>query len=107
MVHRVDLHNSLKQRASEMATLHTGCAIVRIDIDNSLVVLDDGREFTADVLLGADGAHVRWPLPFSFLTNIQDIIEQTLTELTNALVHFASACLAQCSCSISNWKVLL
>lgn len=64
MVHRVDLHNRLKQRASETATLHTGCTIVKIDIDNSLVVLDDGREFTADVLLGADGAHVLWLFPF-------------------------------------------
>jgi hypothetical protein len=110
LVHRVDLHNCLKQRASETATLHTGCTIVRIDIDNSLVVLDDGREFTADVLLGADGAHVLWSLPLFISptspTYTKQIIKRRLMELVNALVRFSRACLAKYSSSTSNWKVL-
>lgn len=60
MVHRVDLHNALKKRALEFATLHTGCRIINIDIHTSrpLITLDDGRSFDADLLLGADGLHV-------------------------------------------------
>ena len=60
LVHRVDLHNHLKKRALETATLHTRCRIVAINISGSRpsVTLDDGRTFEADLLLGADGLHV-------------------------------------------------
>ncbi|KAE8406809.1 hypothetical protein BDV37DRAFT_45877 [Aspergillus pseudonomiae] len=60
LVHRVDLHNYLKERLSRtQATLHLGCKITNINIesDQPTVMLDDGREFTCDLLLGADGLH--------------------------------------------------
>ncbi|RJE22461.1 FAD binding domain protein [Aspergillus sclerotialis] len=57
LAHRVDLHNHLKQRAKETATLHTGCKIVSVNIKTGppSVALDDGRVFVGDILLGADG----------------------------------------------------
>ncbi|KAJ5457427.1 hypothetical protein N7475_008815, partial [Penicillium sp. IBT 31633x] len=59
LVHRVELHNHLKQRASETATLHTRCRIIdtNLDVARPSVTLDDGRIFQADLLLGADGLH--------------------------------------------------
>ncbi|KAE8150685.1 FAD/NAD(P)-binding domain-containing protein [Aspergillus avenaceus] len=60
LVHRVDLHNNLKQRLLKTPTpLHTGCTITSVDIDSDRpsVTLDDGRVFTCDLLLGADGLH--------------------------------------------------
>ncbi|KAE8131598.1 hypothetical protein BDV38DRAFT_275817 [Aspergillus pseudotamarii] len=60
LVHRVDLHNYLKERLNRtQATLHLGCKITKIDIesDQPTVTLDDSREFTCDLLLGADGLH--------------------------------------------------
>ncbi|OQD62176.1 hypothetical protein PENPOL_c013G08246 [Penicillium polonicum] len=59
LVHRVDLHNHLKKRALETATLHTQCKIIDADLEGARpsVILDDGRIFNADLLLGADGIH--------------------------------------------------
>ncbi|OJK00091.1 hypothetical protein ASPACDRAFT_51918 [Aspergillus aculeatus ATCC 16872] len=59
LVHRVDLHNYLKQRAMQTATLHMGCKIVGIDVDSERpsVTLDNGARFEGDLLLGADGLH--------------------------------------------------
>ncbi|PYH40157.1 FAD/NAD(P)-binding domain-containing protein [Aspergillus saccharolyticus JOP 1030-1] len=59
LVHRVDLHNHLKQRALETATLHMGCKIVSIDVDRERpsITLDNGERFEGDLLLGADGLH--------------------------------------------------
>lgn len=60
LVHRVDLHNHLKQRALETATLHLQCKITNIDITSfrPSVTLDNERTFECDLLLGADGLHV-------------------------------------------------
>lgn len=59
-MHRVELHNHLKQRALETATLHTRCRITQVNLEGICpsVTLDDGRTFKADLLLGADGLHV-------------------------------------------------
>ncbi|KAE8373193.1 hypothetical protein BDV26DRAFT_297173 [Aspergillus bertholletiae] len=60
LVHRVDLHNHLKERLSQtQAILHLGCKITNINIESEqpTVTLDDDREFTCDLLLGADGLH--------------------------------------------------
>ncbi|KAJ6018298.1 hypothetical protein N7451_001677 [Penicillium sp. IBT 35674x] len=59
LVHRVDLHNNLKQHALKTAALHTKCTITSIDISatRSSVTLEDGRTFEADLMLGADGLH--------------------------------------------------
>ncbi|BCS30179.1 uncharacterized protein APUU_80482S [Aspergillus puulaauensis] len=58
-IHRADLHTALKQQAQKVATIHTGCRIVSVGVssDNPSVVLDDGRVFAADLLIGADGLH--------------------------------------------------
>lgn len=60
LVHRIELHNHLKQRALETATLYTQCRITEVNLEGACpsVTLDDGRTFKADVLLGADGLHV-------------------------------------------------
>ncbi|RAL16776.1 FAD/NAD(P)-binding domain-containing protein [Aspergillus homomorphus CBS 101889] len=59
LVHRVDLHNYLKQRALQTATLHMGCKIVSIDVtsERPSVTLENGERFEGDLLLGADGLH--------------------------------------------------
>ncbi|KAJ6185249.1 hypothetical protein N7519_006550 [Penicillium mononematosum] len=59
LVHRVELHNHLKERALETATLHTRCRITQVNLEGTCpsVTLDDGRTFRADLLLGADGLH--------------------------------------------------
>ncbi|KAE8395698.1 hypothetical protein BDV23DRAFT_168468 [Aspergillus alliaceus] len=60
LVHRVDLHNCLKERLHQTtATLHLGCKITNINIesDQPFVTLEVEREFTCDLLLGADGLH--------------------------------------------------
>ncbi|KAJ5605292.1 hypothetical protein N7510_010446 [Penicillium lagena] len=59
LVHRVDLHNNLKQRAIETATLHTQCKITEINIEGTRpwASIEDGRTFVADLVLGADGLH--------------------------------------------------
>ncbi|PLB52241.1 FAD/NAD(P)-binding domain-containing protein [Aspergillus steynii IBT 23096] len=94
LVHRVDLHNHLKQKALETATLHLECKIVNIDIMSARpsVSLDDGRTFECDLLLGADGllsvlrnkiapsspapepvgkSTLRWLLPVTQLKNME------------------------------------
>ena len=57
----MDLHKSLKLKAIETAELHLECKIASIDIESShpSVVLEDGRVFSAHLLLGADGLHIR------------------------------------------------
>ncbi|OJJ57935.1 hypothetical protein ASPSYDRAFT_152819 [Aspergillus sydowii CBS 593.65] len=59
LIHRADLHTALKQQAQKVAVIHTGCRIVSVGVssDNPSVVLDDGRVFAADLLIGADGLH--------------------------------------------------
>ncbi|KAL4787019.1 hypothetical protein BJX76DRAFT_345859 [Aspergillus varians] len=57
LVHRCDLHGALKEQALKRADVHTGCEIVAINSTTSRpsVILDDGRVFEGDVLIGADG----------------------------------------------------
>ncbi|KAJ5807698.1 Monooxygenase FAD-binding [Penicillium robsamsonii] len=59
LVHRVELHNHLKQRALETATLHTRCKVTEVNLEGACpsVTLADGRTFQADLLIGADGLH--------------------------------------------------
>lgn len=62
-VHRQDLHQELKrlvvdpQGEGPVPTLELGCKIVGIDVDTGRVRLDDGRVFSGDAVLGADGLH--------------------------------------------------
>lgn len=55
-LHRVDLQRTLAQRAEELGvTLKLGCRVKEVDFDNSSLQLEDGTEYTADLLVGADG----------------------------------------------------
>ncbi|OHF00082.1 FAD binding domain-containing protein [Colletotrichum orchidophilum] len=59
-IHRVDLHSTLKKRATELgAVLHAGCEIKSVDEDANTITLADGTTVKADVIIGADGVHSR------------------------------------------------
>ena len=64
MVHRVDFHNALKQKAQTCdgalgpIPLHTSCPVTSVDLEKGSVTLEDGRQMSADLLIGADGIHV-------------------------------------------------
>lgn len=63
-MHRQDLHKELKRLAllddihpEVPVMLHMGVRIVRIDVKSAKIELDDGRIFSGDLLIGADGIH--------------------------------------------------
>ncbi|KAF4630292.1 hypothetical protein G7Y89_g7841 [Cudoniella acicularis] len=64
-MHRQDLHNELLRLALDNSNydhetafqLHRGVTIVRVDAENATIELDDGRIFSGDLLIGADGIH--------------------------------------------------
>ncbi|CZR55267.1 uncharacterized protein PAC_05154 [Phialocephala subalpina] len=67
-MHRQDLHSELLRLATlepdsdsadlgQLKGLHMGVKITKIDIQNSILELDDGRYFQGDVVIGADGLH--------------------------------------------------
>lgn len=61
LIHRKDLHQELKRLAlssegnGPVPQLHLGCIASEIDIQSSVVQLEDGRSFKSDVIIGADG----------------------------------------------------
>lgn len=63
LMHRADLHDALKKHALDGSEegptpeLILGCRIRNIDAALGSVHLEDGRTFSGDVLIGADGAH--------------------------------------------------
>lgn len=65
LIHRVHLHEELKRRAQSEdgpgtpVELHTSCRVLEVDTDLATAVLENGETFKGDVLLGADGVHVR------------------------------------------------
>ncbi|KAL5377865.1 hypothetical protein DPSP01_009479 [Paraphaeosphaeria sporulosa] len=64
LVHRVDLHNGLRRTAEagfggRAPKIHLGCGVESLDPSAGKVMLADGREFHADVIIGADGVHSR------------------------------------------------
>ncbi|KAF1355206.1 hypothetical protein BDV97DRAFT_345000 [Delphinella strobiligena] len=55
-LHRVDLQRAMARRAEELGVvLKLGCRVKEVDFDNSSIRLEDGTEYTADLLVGADG----------------------------------------------------
>ncbi|EKG19946.1 Monooxygenase FAD-binding protein [Macrophomina phaseolina MS6] len=63
LVHRVDLHNALRNKATSKdgfgspVTIHTASAVVDVDCTNATITLADGTTATGDVVLAADGVH--------------------------------------------------
>lgn len=63
LIHRADLHDALKQLALDepgrgpLPQLHLGCRITETDIAQGSVSLEDGRVFSGDIIIGADGVH--------------------------------------------------
>lgn len=55
-LHRVDLQHAMAQRAEELGViLKLGSRVKEVDFDHSSLRLEDGTEYTADLLVGADG----------------------------------------------------
>jgi salicylate hydroxylase len=61
--HRVDLHNTLRLMAltdngkGMKINLKLGVKIVRVDVENAEIELDDASVWKGDLLIGADGVH--------------------------------------------------
>lgn len=72
LIHRIDLHEGLKTMALDAkgtgvpATLHLRTKVVACDPHKPSITLEDGRSFEGDLVLGADGLHVRITL-FMFI----------------------------------------
>lgn len=64
LVHRVALHDKLKQLATgpagagPPATLHTATKVVDIDPEKGTLTLEGGAVVTVDLIVGADGIYV-------------------------------------------------
>ncbi|EOD52837.1 putative fad binding domain-containing protein [Neofusicoccum parvum UCRNP2] len=63
LVHRIDLHNALKQKATTEdgaglpIKLHTGCAVTSVDCATATITLANGATATGDLVIAADGVH--------------------------------------------------
>lgn len=63
--HRIDLHEALKSSATSPdgpgipAIIHLRSKVIGCDPDAPSVILDDGEVVQGDLLIGADGVHVR------------------------------------------------
>lgn len=63
LIHRVDLHNALKDIATSKkgkgipAVLHTRSRVVSVDIEAPSLTLDDGSTHMGDFIIAADGIH--------------------------------------------------
>lgn len=65
LLHRIDLHTALKERAlsddgpGTPATLHTASGVTDVDCDTATITLADGTQITGDLVVAADGIHSR------------------------------------------------
>ncbi|KFY17055.1 hypothetical protein V492_00915 [Pseudogymnoascus sp. VKM F-4246] len=63
LIHRVDLHNALKDIAMSRegkglpVVLNLRSKVVHINIDTPSLTLEDGSTYTGDLIIGADGVH--------------------------------------------------
>ncbi|KAF5870415.1 putative fad binding domain containing protein [Botrytis fragariae] len=63
LIHRVDLHNALKDIATSKkgkgmpAALHTRSRVASVDVETPSLTLDDGSTHTGDFIIAADGIH--------------------------------------------------
>lgn len=64
MLHRAHLHQSLKdamlseEGPGSPAEMHLACRIVALDTEKATLSLEDGRQFSGDLIVGADGVYV-------------------------------------------------
>lgn len=64
LAHRVRFHDALKRQAIDPngegppASLERFKQVVRVDPDNATITLQDGKQITGDLILGADGISV-------------------------------------------------
>lgn len=71
--HRVDLHRELKRLAlqkkerSRGASLNLSATVTYADCENGILTFADGTAIRKDVIIGADGVHVRPFLPTNLL----------------------------------------
>jgi salicylate hydroxylase len=112
-MHRQDLHKTLWDLAlqddgdSELPVkLHTGVVVSHVDTENASIELHDGRKFSGDLLIGADGLRsvvraaavgsktppidTEWQI-YRFLLPTEKIMEDALTKslkVDNALIMF-------------------
>lgn len=101
-LHRVDLQRALAQRAQDLnVTLKLGSRVKQVDFDNSSLELEDGTQYTADLLVGADGLWSRCregflkqsgktdkPLPtgdlaYRIVLNLEDLQDPELRDLVS------------------------
>ncbi|RPB04213.1 FAD/NAD(P)-binding domain-containing protein [Choiromyces venosus 120613-1] len=63
LMHRVDLHSALKERAIAKegkgvpAIITTSSQVVGVDFEKNELILKDGERYSGDVIIGADGVH--------------------------------------------------
>ncbi|KAK6602073.1 3-hydroxybenzoate 6-hydroxylase 2 [Botrytis cinerea] len=63
LIHRVDLHNALKDIATSRegkgtpAILHTRSRVASVDVDTPSLTLENGSTHTGDFIIAADGIH--------------------------------------------------
>lgn len=59
LIHRVKLHESLKETAkSAGAILHTSKKVTKVDPETATVQFENGETVKADLVIGADGIYV-------------------------------------------------
>jgi 2-polyprenyl-6-methoxyphenol hydroxylase-like FAD-dependent oxidoreductase len=72
LCHRIDLHNALKEIATreygkgKPVVIHLQSKVVGVDIERPSITLQTGKSIVGDLILGADGVHVRLRLLFQF-----------------------------------------
>lgn len=64
LIHRIDLHNALKEIATRQAgkgqpvVINLQSRVKEVDCDAPSITLQDGRVIKGDLIVGADGVHV-------------------------------------------------
>ncbi|RPB04278.1 FAD/NAD(P)-binding domain-containing protein [Choiromyces venosus 120613-1] len=63
LIHRVDFHNALKTIALSPegpglpVVIHLRSRVAAADPENGLIILENGKNYSGDVIIGADGVH--------------------------------------------------
>ncbi|KAF2102019.1 FAD/NAD(P)-binding domain-containing protein [Rhizodiscina lignyota] len=79
-IHRADYQQTLAMGAIEMgATILFDAKCIRVDLERLAVILEDGREIAADLIVGADGMRspVRHSIPVLASVEPKPLFEQT------------------------------